>query len=320
MTHRESTRRVFAVGLTFAAFSALLLTTIAGADEQTPSGKVRELGSPIQVNDSGILLRIPRRGTTTGDALRAAGISWSDHDHLVPAGETPLPAVNHIFLFRARTITLRIGTEDPRTLSTLETTVEDILGETGVTLSPLDRTTPQRDMPVADGGRVTVTRIGEGTRTEEERIPPAVKRREDPTLPLGKEVVDDQGKPGRAEVSVRIQTENGKEIARTVLKRTVIEASRPRLVRRGTKVVVLGAETGRASWFANTPRTAAHRSLPFGTRLRIVRTDTGAATIVNVAGRGPFLPGRVVDLSRDAFRALAPLATGTIPVRVERLP
>lgn len=319
---RESahTARPFASGLLAVTFLGGLLAASAWASERREEGKTQESRDPLVVDDGGMIFRIPRSGATVGDALRAAGLSWSDDDLLVPADNTPLSAADHAFLLRTRTVTLRVGTDLPRTFSTRDITVGDILAVAGVTLSPLDRTTPQRNMPLPDGGTVTVTRISEDTRTEEERIPPAVIHLSDTSLPLGTDVVEDPGSPGRAEVLSRIRTENGKEISRTVLKRTVTEEPRTRRVRRGAKTVSRGAETGWASWFVSAPKTAAHRSFPFGTRLRIIRTDTRTATTVTVRDRGPFLLSRVIDLSTDAFRTLAPLAAGTIHVRVERSP
>jgi peptidoglycan lytic transglycosylase len=65
--------------------------------------------------------------------------------------------------------------------------------------------------------------------------------------------------------------------------------------------------------------TAAHRTLPFGTILRVKRTDNGRVTYVKVNDRGPFGVGRVIDLSRAAARELDMLRSGVVPVRVEVL-
>lgn len=66
--------------------------------------------------------------------------------------------------------------------------------------------------------------------------------------------------------------------------------------------------------------TAANRELPFGTVLRVVRVDTGAAVIVRVNDRGPFgRRGRIVDLSRAAAEELDMIRRGVVSVRVEVL-
>ena len=88
-------------------------------------------------------------------------------------------------------------------------------------------------------------------------------------------------------------------------------------------------QTGLASWYGDCQPTAsgerfdpsaltcAHRTLPFGTWLTVRRVSTTRAVRVRVTDRGPFVRGRVIDLTPAAFRRLAPLGRGV--VRVELL-
>ncbi len=62
--------------------------------------------------------------------------------------------------------------------------------------------------------------------------------------------------------------------------------------------------------------TAAHRSLPLGTRLLVTNLTNGKSVEVRVNDRGPFTRGRVLDLSHGAARALGALGRGVIPVRL----
>ena len=97
----------------------------------------------------------------------------------------------------------------------------------------------------------------------------------------------------------------------------------------------LAAATGQASWYgpgfygnrtANGEVlrpgtfTAAHRTLPFGTRLRVTNLANGRTTVVRINDRGPFHGGRVIDLAHGAASELGVVASGTAPVRLERLP
>lgn len=63
--------------------------------------------------------------------------------------------------------------------------------------------------------------------------------------------------------------------------------------------------------------TCAHRTFPFGTRLKITNPRNGKSVIVRVTDRGPFVRGRVVDLSYAAARELGTLASGVAYVKVE---
>lgn len=63
--------------------------------------------------------------------------------------------------------------------------------------------------------------------------------------------------------------------------------------------------------------TAAHRTLPFGTTVRIRRTDTGASVVVRINDRGPYVESRIVDLSNAAARQLRMVEHGVVPVALE---
>lgn len=65
--------------------------------------------------------------------------------------------------------------------------------------------------------------------------------------------------------------------------------------------------------------TAAHRTLPFGSTVRVVNLTTGRSVIVTINDRGPFVEGRIIDLSHRAAEALDAIAAGVIPVRLEVL-
>ncbi len=82
-----------------------------------------------------------------------------------------------------------------------------------------------------------------------------------------------------------------------------------------------GAESGRktASGQRFNPHglTAAHRTLPFGTKLRV--THKGRSVDVTVNDRGPFIRGRVIDLSRGAAQVIGLTSRGVGHVTVERL-
>jgi rare lipoprotein A len=80
-----------------------------------------------------------------------------------------------------------------------------------------------------------------------------------------------------------------------------------------------GRPTASGERYDQDALTAAHPSLPFGTRVRVTNLDNGRAVDVRITDRGPFVGGRVVDLSRGAARAVGLLAAGIGPVRLEVL-
>lgn len=78
-----------------------------------------------------------------------------------------------------------------------------------------------------------------------------------------------------------------------------------------------GRKTANGERFDQGKLTAAHRTLPFGTRLRVTNTQSGKSVTVRVNDRGPFVKGRIIDLSSSAFRTIASLKAGVVPVRIQ---
>jgi len=78
-----------------------------------------------------------------------------------------------------------------------------------------------------------------------------------------------------------------------------------------------GHRTASGESLNNYAMTAAHRSLPFYTVARVTVPSTGKMVKVRINDRGPFIPGRILDLSQAAAKALGILDRGTAPVRVE---
>ncbi len=82
------------------------------------------------------------------------------------------------------------------------------------------------------------------------------------------------------------------------------------------------AQCGRASWYALHSRTAsgermnpsamtaAHRSLPFGTRVTVTNKTNGRSVVVRINDRGPFIRGRILDLSKGAAQRLGFVGSG----------
>lgn len=71
--------------------------------------------------------------------------------------------------------------------------------------------------------------------------------------------------------------------------------------------------------YDETTLTAAHRTLPFGTHVRVTNLGNGRSVVVTIVDRGPFARGRVIDVSRLAARKLGFLRNGTAKVSLEIL-
>lgn len=91
-------------------------------------------------------------------------------------------------------------------------------------------------------------------------------------------------------------------------------------------------ETGQASYYADKHqnrrtasgdlykhelKTAAHRELPFGLNVKVTNVHNGKSVIVEINDRGPFVKGRIIDLSKSAFSSIDSISSGVISVKIE---
>jgi len=79
-----------------------------------------------------------------------------------------------------------------------------------------------------------------------------------------------------------------------------------------------GHRTASGEKFNPGAMTAAHRTLPFGTRVRVTNSRNGRSIIVRINDRGPLVKGRVIDLSSGAARAIGMDSTGNVRMEVIR--
>jgi rare lipoprotein A len=93
-------------------------------------------------------------------------------------------------------------------------------------------------------------------------------------------------------------------------------AGRNRTIREARGIESSGS-VGVASYYGARGLTAAHRSLPFGTRVRVTNLSNGSSVIVRINDRGPFVRGRAIDLSTSAARAIGMTGAGVAHVYMQ---
>ncbi|KMQ65552.1 lipoprotein [Chryseobacterium angstadtii] len=78
-----------------------------------------------------------------------------------------------------------------------------------------------------------------------------------------------------------------------------------------------GRKTASGEIFSNSKFTAANRTLPFGTNIKVTNLNNGKQVIVKINDRGPFHASRALDISKAAFDEIGDISHGTIPVEYE---
>lgn len=72
-------------------------------------------------------------------------------------------------------------------------------------------------------------------------------------------------------------------------------------------------------WFNPNAMTAAHKTLPFGTKVKVTNKKNGKSVIVTINDRGPYVKGRVIDLSKAAAQKIQMTKSGVVPVTIAAL-
>jgi uncharacterized protein YabE (DUF348 family) len=203
-----------------------------------------------------------------------------------------------------------------------------LLSAMGITPDADDRVQPPPSTPLHDGDTVRFDRVEVLTRLQAVTIPAPVSVTYSDRMTPGTRRVLSVGAPGVGRATFQVTVVNGRRASKRLIARWTEVAARPERIVSGPEsmyggtTVVPGAvgrhQAGLATWYDPpwSGLTAAHPSLPFGTHVTVTDLDTGRSVTVVIDDRGPFSPGKIIDLSPEAFRILEPLGRGVLHVRV----
>jgi hypothetical protein len=224
---------------------------------------------------------------------------------------------------RTTALTVKVGRAGPTPILTNAVSVEDLLAALGVHLGKLDEVRPPLRDVLVSGMRVRVVQIRRLVETAQVITPFETLTQYSMDLDAGQSAVDVPGAPGVAVQRFRVTYRNGREVTRVLVSETALSQPTARVVLVGTNPTPLpesGVQRGQASWYdwdicAGPGLTAAHTSLPKGTKVTVTNLDNGTSVTVVINDRGPYgVPGRIIDLCDDAFVQIAPLGQGVANV------
>lgn len=280
----------------------------AGIDEGTEIRVTR--ARVVEVDLNGAVRTVWTSGRTVGDLVAELGLD--------PEAIDPAPSAK---IADAKRVVLRDGEEIAvaadgarRVFLTRAATVGDLLADAGIVLDGDDEVAPPLDTVLTPSLTLEVTRVATDLTVEEHSIPFETVRRNDPTSLRGQVKTVQAGGAGLERVQYRLTSRNGEIVDREVVARTVVREPVDRVLAVGTKVTDSGG--GKASWYSGPAGTCAHRTLPMGTQVGVTNAANGRSVVCRVADRGPFVEGRVIDLSHDTFSQIANPGAGVISVRL----
>jgi uncharacterized protein YabE (DUF348 family) len=252
-------------------------------------------------------------GKTVEDVLEQVNVRQSRHAHVEPSRGAAVEDGDVIVYDPAISVTV-VADGRTRDVVTNADDVGYLLDSLGIALQPVDRVEPGAETELRQGMRVTVVRVTTREVSVDQPIAFPTEIRKTDDLMLGTRRVDRAGAPGLLRRVYEVTLENGREVARKLLRAQTVREPVAQVILEGTRPP--HTESGVASWYHRVGMVAAHKSLPFGTQVRVTNLANGRSVVVVINDRGPYITGRVIDLSDDAFAELAPLGFGTINVRI----
>ncbi|MFZ2299690.1 MAG: G5 domain-containing protein [Candidatus Moraniibacteriota bacterium] len=256
---------------------------------------------------------------TVGEFLSAEKLSLTEGDSIFPGEETALFSDTRIHIARAHMMIVRVDGGD-QVLRTQALSVGQALDESAIVLDEDDIVKPDRDTFAHSGIEVTIVRVRVEEQTVDKPIAFEKKANEDDSLSWRKTIVTQKGEKGIERLTYRVSSHDGKEVNRKLLKSEIIKQPATEITTQGTYVKLGKSHTGAASWYAWTgTMAAANPWLPKGSYVKVTNVDNGKSVIVVINDRGPFVPGRIIDLDKVAFAKIASIGAGVINVKMEEI-
>jgi len=183
--------------------------------------------------------------------------------------------------------------------------VGGVISDGGIVLAKEDFVNPPLDALAQDN--IEITRVSIAEIEEYETISYKTKEIEDPNLERGLKKVENVGKTGKKKFVYRVRRENGIEVARELLRSEIVEKPEDRVVKIGTKVIVLSSVRGYATLYKPPYCTVVSANFEKGTLVRITNLANNVSVFKYVDctwGPGSSPEGIVLDLARSVLDEL----------------
>lgn len=186
-----------------------------------------------------------------------------------------------------------------RTVSSFKKTIGGVLDENGYEIAREDQVSPGLEIVANSTVKINITRVEFADLEKTESIPFQTKTVDDPTLERGKTSVSQAGQDGQRKLTYRVRRENGLEVSRDLEKNEIVTKPQDKIVKNGTKVVVLSSVRGIAT-ATNLSNAVVSANYKRGTTIRITNLANGVKIIKTVNytwGTATAPSGIVLDLS-----------------------
>ncbi|QNO14828.1 septal ring lytic transglycosylase RlpA family protein [Alkalicella caledoniensis] len=275
--------------------------------------------------------------TIIEEILQDADIVVDEKTQRVFPGIDEELVTDYIAIKKAALVVLRVDGEEQEIITWAET-IEDLLEEQKIELGGGDIVNMPLERSLKSGQQIQVVRVISKMETEEVKIPATNLYYYDSRLQAGSQRVQKQSKDGVRKITYKVTYNDGVEVDRKKIEEEVISQPVQGVIHQNTRELASRssrdyAVVGVASYYGSkfhgrttangevynmNALTAAHRTLPFGTMVEVTYLRTGKSVTVRINDRGPFIAGRIIDLSEAAANqiGLRPYGIGDVRVRV----
>jgi len=288
--------------------------------------------------------KVVRWTTAKNVAEVLAQLNQSDPDNLVSVSRSlDISRAGLSFSMQtAKDVTVTIGGKTQKI--TAVGTVADALKAAKVEVDSSDAVNPGLGTPLSDGMKITLTMVDQKSQKRRVAVPFSTKKVEDSSLPKGETKVTTKGVNGINEETWLVVFKDGKKVSEKKVSVRVVNAPVTQVVKVGTKTAsssspstrsssdpvtrgitclastygegdgTAGGPTASGETFDPSAFTAASKTLPLGSTIRVTNVSNGRTVTVRINDRGPYVGGRCLDLSTAAMNAIAP-GQGVVTVR-----
>lgn len=274
----------------------------------------------VYVAEDGLVVPVTANGTTVEDFLTQTHYALSEDDRVLPPRSVSVLAGMTIEIIRAQKMHVIVD-GSAQTCDSYALDVRGILRACGIDyVEDMDEIAPPLKSLVTPKTTITVARVEVKEEEHEISIPFKTVTRTDKSVAFGTAQTIEKGKVGRAILKEHVTYKGGKEVAREEIDRTITVAPKNKVVVTGEKLTLGKKHTGVASWYAYKDcDCAANPWLPKGSYVKVTNRANGKSVVVRINDRGPFVPGRIIDLDVTAFKKIASKGAGVIDVIMEEV-
>ncbi len=274
----------------------------------------------ISLTDDGLVFEnIFFQADTVGDFIEEQNIQTSEGDIIFPPKDTRIFSGSRIIIERAKNVTI-ISDGKTEKHTVYGKNVAGALWENKISLGEDDFTIPALNYPLQSGDKIEVIRVDIKEEIVKKDIPFKTQEKEDDKLNWRTRKTTQKGEKGIKEITYKVISHNNKEISRKILDEKITKDPVTEIITQGTYVKLGKSHSGMASWYSHTgTMSAANPWLPIGSYVKVTNKANGKSVIVRINDRGPFGPGRIIDLDKMAFQKIASLGEGVVEVKMEEI-